>query len=92
MGFHLVESFVVSWAENKKPPGSPAASQQTVAGMSHHVIRGRLRVFGTSSPAAETGASKSPGVPLGFVIRCFMAASFSRRPKNGGPGAKRQGN
>jgi hypothetical protein len=60
--------------------------------MSHHVTRGRQLAFGTSSPAAETGASKSPGVPLGIIIRCFIAALFSRRLKIGGPESIRQGN
>jgi hypothetical protein len=55
-------------------------------------MRGRQGAFGTSSPAAETGASKSPGVPLGIIIRCFIAASFSRRLKIGGPEPIRQGN
>jgi hypothetical protein len=69
------ESFVWWWCGKRKTAGFSGGLTTDSCCMSHHVIRGRRWAFGTFPFAAEMGASKSPGVPFGIVIRCFIGAS-----------------
>jgi hypothetical protein len=91
-----VESFDLSLSGRRKTKSrrwDPAASQQKVAGMSHHVTRGRQLVFGTAPAGADAGAPKSAAIPVGIMIRCFTIAYLcARRRQIGLSAGIRQGN
>jgi hypothetical protein len=69
-----VESFDLSLSGGgkQKAAGGSGGLTTEVAGMSHHVTRGRQLVFGAAP--AEAGAPKSAAVPVGIMIRLFTIA------------------